>query len=162
MLRAAAAYVVASWVLLQVAEMLAPILDLPEWSAKLVFFILLIGFIPTLILSWAYDLTTDDGDAPPGKYSAAADRRNGPIALAIGLVIAGLAVGGWWYSGKDARWAANEAMPAIEAFLENGDPESAFSLDDVNPFDSAGCHSISPRVQRSECQVARTRYHAPA
>ncbi|MCJ7558501.1 MAG: hypothetical protein MUP90_16530, partial [Gammaproteobacteria bacterium] len=55
--RAGITYIVAAWVLLQVAEVLVPILGLPDWTLRFVFLLLAIGFIPSLILSWAYDLT---------------------------------------------------------------------------------------------------------
>ena len=58
-LRVAAAYIVSSWVLLQVADLLTDILELPEWAPKLVFLILIVGFVPALILSWAFDVTPE-------------------------------------------------------------------------------------------------------
>ena len=57
--RVAIAYVIATWLLLQVTDVLVPILTLPEWAAKLVFLILLIGFIPALIFAWAFEMTPD-------------------------------------------------------------------------------------------------------
>jgi hypothetical protein len=62
-LRVAAAYIVASWVVLQVADLLSEILELPGWTAKFAFAILLTGFVPALILAWAYDLTPDGVEA---------------------------------------------------------------------------------------------------
>ena len=73
-LRVAAAYVVSAWVLLQVADLLTDILELPDWAPKLVFVMLLVGFVPALILSWAFDLTPDGvrGDGgKSGRYEAA-------------------------------------------------------------------------------------------
>ncbi len=128
MLRVAAAYVVASWVLLQVADLLSPILDLPTWSSKLVFFVLLIGFVPSLILGWAYDLTTDGVEVTASPNGIPASSLGGPIVLAVAVVVIGLVIGAYWYSGQDARWARSKAMPAIEELLENGDSEAAFSL----------------------------------
>ncbi len=51
------AYGVASWLLLQLTDILVPILNLPESAARLVFLLLLIGFIPALILAWAFEMT---------------------------------------------------------------------------------------------------------
>ncbi|MFT5141029.1 MAG: hypothetical protein ACI9CB_002700, partial [Rhodothermales bacterium] len=47
--RVGVAYTVASWLLLQIAEVLAPILDLPIAASKYAFLLLAIGFIPVLI-----------------------------------------------------------------------------------------------------------------
>ncbi len=121
-LRVAAAYIVSSWVLLQVADLLTDILELPEWAPKLVLLILMIGFIPALILSWAFDVTPDGVEGESGESG------QGPIVISILLIAVGLAAGGWWYSGKDVRWVTNTAIPDIEALLENGDAETAYQI----------------------------------
>ena len=121
-LRVGAAYVVSSWVLLQVADLLTDILELPEWAPKLVFLILIVGFIPALILSWAFDVT------PDGVQGEGGESGKGPIVVSVLLVVAGLAAGGWWYSGKDVRWARDTAIPEIESRLEAGDAEAAYSI----------------------------------
>ena len=121
-LRVGAAYIVSSWVLLQVADLLTDILELPEWAPKLVFLILIVGFIPALILSWAFDVT------PDGVRGEGGESGKGPIVVSVLLVVAGLAAGGWWYSGKDVRWARDTAIPEIESLLEAGDTEAAYSI----------------------------------
>ncbi|MGB5627721.1 MAG: SUMF1/EgtB/PvdO family nonheme iron enzyme [Woeseiaceae bacterium] len=121
-LRVAAAYIVSSWVLLQVADLLTDILELPEWAPKLVFLILVVGFVPALILSWAFDVT------PEGLRGEAGEPAKGPIALALLLVVAGLLAGGWWYSGKDARWARDEGIGQVEALVASDDKEAAYRL----------------------------------
>jgi TolB-like protein len=47
------------WLVLQVADVLFPALHLPDWSITLVAVLLGIGFIPVLVFSWAYELTSD-------------------------------------------------------------------------------------------------------
>ena len=44
--RVGIAYAIATWVLLQITEVITPILDLPDWAPKLIFVILAIGFVP--------------------------------------------------------------------------------------------------------------------
>ena len=55
--RVGIAYVVATWLLLQVTDILVSMLDLPDWAARLVLLLLAVGFIPSIILAWAYELT---------------------------------------------------------------------------------------------------------
>jgi TolB-like protein/tetratricopeptide (TPR) repeat protein len=55
--RVGAAYVVVSWLILQVVDVVAPILEFPEWVAKGILLIIVIGFIPALLLAWAFELT---------------------------------------------------------------------------------------------------------
>ena len=57
--RVAIAYAVVSWLLLQVMSTVVPILDLPEWVAKLTLVVLALGFIPALIFAWAFELTPE-------------------------------------------------------------------------------------------------------
>jgi CHASE1-domain containing sensor protein len=57
-LRAAFFYMVMCWLLLQITDVVAPILDLPAWVAKLIFLLLLCGLPITLILAWEFDLTS--------------------------------------------------------------------------------------------------------
>ena len=127
-LRVAAAYIVASWVLLQVSELLSSILELPEWSNKFVLFALVIGFIPAIILAWAYELTPDGIKATPDADGRAVARTNAPVVLVVLTVVLALGVGGWWYAGKDERWARDVAIPDIEDYVQAGDFELAFPL----------------------------------
>ena len=45
-IRVALSYLVASWVLLQVTDVLMQILDLPDATGKFVFLFLVLGFVP--------------------------------------------------------------------------------------------------------------------
>jgi len=57
--RVAIAYAIVSWLILQIADVLMPLLSLPEWVGGFVFLLLVIGFLLALILSWAYELTPE-------------------------------------------------------------------------------------------------------
>ena len=58
-IRVGIAYAIASWVLLQIVDVVVPILELPEWAPKLIFVILAIGLVPALLFAWAFELTPD-------------------------------------------------------------------------------------------------------
>ncbi len=55
-IRVAVVYLVAGWLIMQVADVMFPALGLPEWSIKLVAALLILGFPLALILSWAYEI----------------------------------------------------------------------------------------------------------
>jgi len=55
--RVAAAYLVAAWLVLQVLDVLTPILQIPDWVARTLLYLLILGFVAALILSWVYELT---------------------------------------------------------------------------------------------------------
>jgi TolB-like protein/Tfp pilus assembly protein PilF len=57
--RVGALYLVAAWVLLQIGDLLFGLLGLPAWSNKLLFAGLVLGFVPALIFSWVYELTSE-------------------------------------------------------------------------------------------------------
>ncbi len=56
-LRVGAAYVVAAWLLIQVAETIFPLFGFDGGPARIVVIVLAIGFLPTLIFAWVFELT---------------------------------------------------------------------------------------------------------
>jgi len=54
--RVAGGYIVSAWVILQVAAIVFPSLELPSWTMKVVLDVLLLGFAPALLLGWHLDL----------------------------------------------------------------------------------------------------------
>jgi adenylate cyclase len=57
--RVGAAYVVASWLLIQVAETIFPLFGFDDSPARIVVIVLAIGFIPALVFSWAFEMTPE-------------------------------------------------------------------------------------------------------
>ena len=57
--RVAIAYAVVSWLILQLTNVLMPLLGLPEWVDRLVFLLLVVGFPLALIFAWAFELTPE-------------------------------------------------------------------------------------------------------
>jgi len=57
--RVAAIYVIVSWLLMQIGDVMFPALRLPEWTTTMLVAFLLLGFPIALVLSWAYEATPD-------------------------------------------------------------------------------------------------------
>jgi TolB-like protein len=57
--RVAIAYVIVGWLILQLTDVLMPLLSLPEWVGRFVFLLLLVGFPLALFFAWAYELTPE-------------------------------------------------------------------------------------------------------
>ncbi len=57
--RVAALYGLAAWLILQVADVLVPALGLPDWVMRFVALLLILGFPLVLIFSWVYELTPE-------------------------------------------------------------------------------------------------------
>ena len=57
--RVALLYLVASWLIIQVADVGVSLLSLPDWTGRLVFLLLLIGLPLVVVFSWAYEITPE-------------------------------------------------------------------------------------------------------
>jgi len=57
--RVAIAFLIVAWLLLQVVDILVPILALPDWVGRFVFLLLVIGFPISLLFAWAFELTPE-------------------------------------------------------------------------------------------------------
>jgi len=58
-IRVAILYMVSSWVLLQLADVLSSLLNVPEFAGSIVVMLLLLGFFPALIFAWVYEMTPE-------------------------------------------------------------------------------------------------------
>ncbi|MEE9142816.1 MAG: adenylyl cyclase, partial [Gammaproteobacteria bacterium] len=57
--RVGIAYAVVAWVLLQAVDIVVPILGLPEWTAKFILLLLVVGLPLALFFAWAYEITPE-------------------------------------------------------------------------------------------------------
>ena len=57
--RVALIYIVVSWLLMQVGDVMFPALLLPEWSTRMLVAFLILGLPIALIFAWAYEITPD-------------------------------------------------------------------------------------------------------
>lgn len=132
-IRVASVYLVASWLLLQIAATIAPILSLPSWFEKLVFALLALGFPIALIFAWVFERTPDGVKRDTGSTAT----RGGNVVDYAALSV--IALGGillfWSYIGKaPATSPILDASVAVLPFANlNNDEENA-------PF-VAGIHS---------------------
>jgi TolB-like protein len=105
--KVAAVYGAMSFVVLQVADLIFPALDLPEWTITFILALAALGFPLALVLAWAFEKTPDGmrrtDPAAKGELEAIvaqpAGRRwpSGLLALAGILLLYG---GGWWVIGR--------------------------------------------------------------
>lgn len=63
------AYAIIAWVVIEVASVILPAFDFPDWALRLVIIVVAVGFFPALVLAWIFDFTgrgierTADGSA---------------------------------------------------------------------------------------------------
>ena len=113
--KVAAAYVVAAYAVVQVADLTFERLTLPPWTVTLVIVLALLGFPLAVVLAWALEVTPEGvrRTAPADEASRAEEARPGGRApgetaprvrlrtvllLAVGL--AAVSAGGWWILGE--------------------------------------------------------------
>ena len=85
-IRVAALYVVVSWVILQVADVLVDAFELPNWSMRLLIAILLLGFPLALAISWIFELTPE-GVLRESAIAEGSNRRFSSRKLNIAIVV---------------------------------------------------------------------------
>jgi TolB-like protein len=114
--RVAIAYLIASWLLIQLADILIPMLTLPEWVARLIFLLLLILFVPTLIGAWALELTPEglklekDVDRSASITPSTGKKLNGVIIGVLALAVVVLMI--------DKMYLSKDSTPDIAASVD--------------------------------------------
>ncbi len=120
--RVAILYGVAAWALLQVGDLLFGLLGLPAWSNKLLFAMLVLGFVPALIFSWVYELTPEglkrEHEVERNRSITAETARKLDLTVGALLIVAIVLLGINWYTGPrddDADTAATRPAPPVAA-----------------------------------------------
>ena len=57
--RVAIAYLAGAWLLIEVSGTLFPAFGIPDWGVRFVVIVSALGFLPALIVSWAYEMTPE-------------------------------------------------------------------------------------------------------
>src|SRR5438034_6440648 len=128
-IRAAGLYLVGAWLLTQVASTVLPMFGAPDWLPRTVVILLAIGFLPTLIFSWIFEMTPEglkrDEDVPIEQSTAPQTaRRMNRMIIAV-LVIAL----GYFVFDKFVLTPRREA--ALVAARPSAEPKSAANAKSV-------------------------------
>src|SRR5438876_2669869 len=90
--KVAVAYAVVSWLLIQVATQVFPFFEIPNWAVQMVVVALVIGFPIALVLSWAFELTSE-GIKRENEVDRKVARKTGRKLTAVVVVVAAAATG---------------------------------------------------------------------
>src|SRR6266852_6935512 len=85
--RVAAAYAVVAWVLLQVVNNVAPVLDLPAWVARTFLLALVIGFPIAVLLAWIVEAAPQNMNKKGAKHVAPAPSSTRVDWIVVGALI---------------------------------------------------------------------------
>jgi TolB-like protein/Tfp pilus assembly protein PilF len=120
-------YLVSSWVLLQLTDVLASLLPVPEWTGSLVVLLLALGFVPVLLFAWVYEMTPEglrrEKDIDPSESITAGTGQKINTLIVVLLVIA--------IAGLIADRLIPEAGPIADTALQ-ADVEAVRPSDDVS------------------------------
>ena len=150
--RVTIAYLALAWVLTEVAGTLFPAFGIPDWGFRFVVIVFALGFVPALIISWAYELTPEglkrekDVVRDASITHVTAKRLDG---ITIGLIVVALAfivADRLWLSPRLAERSAAPAEVAADNAQTAGaeptepqyPPNSIAVLPFVNMSDDSG------------------------
>lgn len=118
--RVALLYAVGTWLILQVADVGVSLLGLPDWTGRLVFLLLAIGFPLVMVFSWAYEITPEgvkrEKDVPRNQSitDETARKLNTAVIALLVLSLAGLVA--------DRLIPEQAAVPEQTASIESASP----------------------------------------
>ncbi|MDH4057097.1 MAG: hypothetical protein OEW73_15750 [Gammaproteobacteria bacterium] len=138
--RVGIAYAVASWLLLQIVDIVLPIIEAPEWVSKAILLLIATGFPLALLFAWAFELTAEglkfERDVDRSQSIAPKTGRN-LDRMIIGILVIALA----WFAMDKFIWSAAPSEDAVAAkrsiavlpFVNmSGDPEQSFFSDGIS------------------------------
>lgn len=135
--RAAAAYAVAGWVIIQVVATVFPVLALPSWSLRIVVVTVLAGFPLALALAWAFEMgpsgvrkTLDSPADPTCPTAFVPSRRNIVALLLVGGAISVLC--GYFLFSRSTPGQTDKSVAVL--------PFDNFSEDKENEHFADGVH----------------------
>lgn len=121
--RMAGLYLVACWLIIQVANNILPVFEVPSWVLKTLIIVLAVGLLPVIALSWAFELTPEglkrDAEVDPSQPEARQTARHlnrlliGTLVLAVAYFAVDKFVIG--RAPEPAAVAVKPAMAATEA-----------------------------------------------
>ena len=92
-IRLAVFYIVAAWLIIQVADILLEAMAVPEWGMRLILIIVLLGFPVALAFSWIIELTPEgvkrEKDVDRSRSITPETGRKLDIATIVVLVLVG-------------------------------------------------------------------------
>ncbi len=141
--RVAVLYVIVSWMVLQVADVFMSFLPLPEWTANLIFLLLVLGFPVAIVFAWAFELTPDglkldksantEQQSDRSHSSASRKKLDFMIFSAMAVALAYFAFTHNW-KGDAGTDELGEIRSIVVLPLENlmNDPEQAYFVDGLH------------------------------
>ena len=121
--KVAIAYGVVGWLLIQIATQLFPVFEIPNWGAKMVIVLVLLGFPIALVLAWAYELTPEglqrtDEVRPHESIARRTGRKLDFVIIGVLLAVIAIMAFRYYRPGSAPNEDAAQRSIAILPFID--------------------------------------------
>jgi len=111
--RSAGAYIVVSWVVVQVASIVFPEFGAPTWAMRGLIILLIVGFPPAMLLAWAVDISSKGIERTSESHYSSVQGRWPRAAMM--LVAMAMSAGVLWWVWDDIIQQPSIGRPAIKS-----------------------------------------------
>lgn len=140
--RVAILYLVVSWGVVEVSSTTASILELPEWTPKLILVLIMLGFPGALVMAWAFELTSAGVQRAPPSPTPSGHPLRWPFVAGLAVGIASVSAVAFVLGGGNGTGAPagelDEDLVAVVPFQFSGPDELSY-------LGEGAAHLIAPR-----------------
>src|SRR5881394_2414735 len=155
-IRFAGLYLVGAWLLVQVAGTVLPMFGAPDWLPRSIVILLAIGFVPALIFSWIFELTSqglkrEEDVRPDESIAPQTGRRMNRMIIAV-LVLAL----GYFALDKFVLAPRRAAAPNDSPFSANTKSIAVLPFDNLSrdPDNAYFCEGVQDEILTRLAKVA--------
>ncbi len=126
-IRVVIAYLALAWLLIEVASVLFPSFDIPDWAFRFLVIVIAFGFIPTLVFSWAFEITPEGVKREKDVVREASITHE--TARRLDVITIGVVVVALSFIAIDLLWLSAGTSPqaTIPATISMADPQQVGS-----------------------------------
>jgi TolB-like protein len=142
--RAAIAYGVVAWLLVQIATQVFPFFEIPNWVVRLIVLITILGFPVALIIAWAFEMTPeglkrDDAIRPNEFVQRWSTRKFAALVVTVAIFAAGVPLvqlsrtkPAFLSRVTDAPALSQKSVAVLPLLNESGGPEDQYFSDGLS------------------------------
>jgi TolB-like protein/Flp pilus assembly protein TadD len=153
-IRMAGLYLVAAWLITQVAGTVLPMFDAPAWLPRSIVVLLAIAFLPALVFAWVYEITPEgvkresDVEREDSVTPQTARRMDRAIIIVLALALAVFAIDRFVVEPR--REAAHDAALRTELAGESGKAVAGQAGASIPQIDKDPSIAVLPMVNMSD------------
>ncbi|MGB5210269.1 MAG: tetratricopeptide repeat protein [Gammaproteobacteria bacterium] len=137
-LRMALLYGVAAWLIMQVADVVIGLANLPAWSGQAVLGVLAVGFPIALVFAWIYEITPEgvklekDVDRSASITDATGRRMDFIVIAVLAAAVIVFAYDKWWLGPGNAFRPPPNSIAVLAFANMSPDPDQEFFSDGIS------------------------------